>query len=79
MGIASCVLKFEGKKPRIVDFFQWLTFCGHSFGGPKMTPETEPPDANSEPPDATFEKSSFKFEPLDATLYNIFQKWHPEV
>ena len=39
-----------------------------------MTLETEPPDANSEPPDATFEKSSFKFEPPDATLYSVLRE-----
>ena len=74
MGITSFVLKFEGKKPKIVDFFLMANFLWSFFLGPKMTPETEPPDANSEPPDATFEKSSFKFEPPDATLYSIFLK-----
>ena len=70
MGITSCVLKFEGKKPKIVDFFLMANFLWSFFSGPKITPEIEPPNADlrkrGEPPNANFQKLSFSFEPPNA-------------
>ena len=35
-GIASCVLKFQGKKPKIVDFFLMANFLWSFFSEPKI-------------------------------------------
>ena len=55
--VAICVLKFEGKKPKIVDFFLMANFLWSFFSEPKNHSKTWtsgcPFEKNGEPPDAT--------------------------
>ena len=71
-GIASCVLKFEGKKPKIVDFFLMANFLWSFFSEPKIHSQNWTSGCH-------FEKKEVNLRMPLLNLRMPLSKWHPEV